>query len=42
MQMWADVSKLRDPPNSREFKKTIPSTMIQDKERLYEELSKTK
>ncbi|CAD8169892.1 unnamed protein product [Paramecium octaurelia] len=35
-------SKTRDPPNSREFKKTIPITMVQDKERLYEELNKTK
>ncbi|KAM3143825.1 hypothetical protein pb186bvf_004101 [Paramecium bursaria] len=33
---------LRDAPNSREFKKTIPNNMTQDKERLYEELNKSK
>jgi len=33
---------MRDPPNSREFRKTIPNHMVQDKERLYEELNKTK
>ncbi|KAM3127058.1 hypothetical protein pb186bvf_020831 [Paramecium bursaria] len=31
-----------DAPNSREFKKTIPNNMTQDKERLYGELNKSK
>lgn len=35
-------SKVRDPPNSREFRKTIPNNMVQDRERLYEELNKVK
>ena len=33
---------LRHARNSREFKNTIPNNMTYDKERLYEELNKSK